>query len=190
MNAESENLLQLSLISVTYAVDMRFCALILLFPTLVAAGEIFTRDGVTDGDTFYLAPRAMADDDPVLQSWVTYSLMRSTCKLKMGGDLPSRNSSFDCEFRARRHLAISWDEKRQADPDLAHHYLDAVVQVLDEGFLAEYVVHYHGKRHWQVPEGLRIDEFARFRREHLRKHKPRTRLIGSWNYATKTSGAD
>ena len=76
----------------------------------------------------------------------------------------------------------------QEDPDLSHPYLDAVLRVLDDGFLAEYVTHYHGKRHWTLPDGLRVDAFRDYRREHLQDHKPRTRIIGSWNYASR-SGA-
>lgn len=159
---------------------MRFVALLALFPLIASAGEIFTRDGLTDGDTFYLAPQAMSDSDPVLQSWVTFSLIRSTCKLEMGGDNPAMNSSFDCEYRARRHLVDSWEEKR--GPDSKDAYLDALREVDFAGFLAEYLVHYHGKNHWVLPDGLRLDEFKRWRRENLRHHKPETRVIGSWNY--------
>jgi hypothetical protein len=60
-----------------------------LFPFLLLVAcnsEIYTRDGVTDGDSFYLAPQAFQDDDPVLQSWVAYSLMKSACQLDIGGE--------------------------------------------------------------------------------------------------------
>ena len=46
---------------------------------------VFVVDGVTDGDTFHLAERAMTNDDPVLQSWVAYSLANSVCQLDVGG---------------------------------------------------------------------------------------------------------
>ncbi|MDH3835039.1 MAG: hypothetical protein OES34_12915, partial [Nitrosopumilus sp.] len=59
--------------------------------------EIYVRDGVTDGDTFYLAPVASVDTDPALQSWVAYSLAKSVCQLELGGDNPARQSSYDCE---------------------------------------------------------------------------------------------
>ena len=68
-------------------------------------GEIYVRDGVTDGDTFFLAERAMADGDPAYQSWVRYSLARSACQLQLGGDNPARQSSFECELSARRMLS-------------------------------------------------------------------------------------
>jgi hypothetical protein len=156
----------------------------------LAAGEVYVRDGVTDGDTFYLADSALHDDDPVLQSWVSYSLTRSTCQLQIGGDNPARASSFECEFIARRHLIESWREKRDHDathddssPD--HEYLDALLSVDEAGFLAEYVAHYFSRRSWQLPDDLRTREFHEWRRVHLRRHEPQTRLIGSWNYAHK-----
>ena len=92
MNSAFANWIQVSLISVKYARTMRYLALLVLFPVIASGGEIYTRDGVTDGDTFYLAPRAWADDDPVLQSWVAYSLMKSTCQLEIGGDNPARKA--------------------------------------------------------------------------------------------------
>ena len=167
--------------------NMRIFALFLLLPSIASAGEIFTRDGVTDGDTFYLAPLATADDDPALQSWVTFSLMRSTCKLKMGGENPAHNSSFDCEFDARRELVIAWEEHRQQDPQLRNPYLDQLADVYAAGYLGEYTAHYFGKRHWVLPDWLRDDEFTAWRRANLARHKPITRLIGSWNYHDKVA---
>ena len=48
--------------------------LFMLLGIVACNGEIYLRDGVTDGDTFYLANRTLADSDPALQSWASYSL--------------------------------------------------------------------------------------------------------------------
>ena len=144
--------------------------------------EIYTRDGVTDGDSFYLAPRAYQDDDPVLQSWVAYSLMKSTCQLEVGGAIPSRASDFGCEFTARRHLVETWDEQRLENSDISDDYLDDLIAVRDAGYLDEYTVRYFGRPDWQVPVEVQVDDFRRWQRLHLRGHKPQTRLIGSWGY--------
>lgn len=160
----------------------------------VSGGEVYLRDGVTDGDTFYLADSALHDDDPVLQSWVSYSLTRSACQLQIGGENPARASSFECEFTARRHLLESWREKRDlpemrdaGNPD--HEYLDALSSVDEAGFLAEYVARYFDRKSWRLPENLRTQEFLEWRRVHLRGHRPQTRLIGSWNYAHKVGSS-
>ncbi len=153
---------------------------ILLAMAVGCDGRIYVRDGVTDGDTFYLADRALTDDDPALQSWVTYSLAKSACQLEIGGEVPSRVNSYECELSARSLLVESWLEKREEPGDP---YLDALVSVRDEGFLDEYVVHYLGHRDWQVPAEVNIDAFHAWRRQHLRGHRPTTRIIGSWNYA-------
>lgn len=179
---ENANLLQVSLIHVTYAATMRFLGLMLLFPLVASGGEIYTRDGVTDGDTFYLAPSALTNDDPAYQSWVTYSLMKSTCQLEIGGENPARASSFDCEFRARHHLVNAWKEKRQQNQTIADEYLDDLSKVQEAGFLAEYTTRFFGKKHWERPDGLRVDEFKAWRKQHLRGHRPMTRITGSWNY--------
>ena len=167
---------------VTYALNMRFLALLTLLPLAAFGSEIYTRDGVTDGDTFYLAPQAYMDDDPVLQSWVAYSLMRSTCQLDIGGKNPARNSSYGCEFTARQHLLNAWVEQRAEHESAANGYLDNLLRVREAGFLDEYVVRYFGRQHWQVPVEVRVDEFRAWQRKNLRGHRPVTRIIGSWNY--------
>ena len=167
---------------VTYPAIMRILLLFLLFPVLVTASEIYTRDGVTDGDTFYLAPSAFSNDDPAFQSWVAYSLMKSTCQLEIGGENPARAESFKCEFTARRHLINAWEEKNSVNQGLTDEYLDALGAVNEAGFLAEYTAHYFGKKDWQLPEGIRTGAFREWRKGNLRGHRPKTRIIGSWNY--------
>jgi len=161
---------------------MRILVLLSLLPMVALGGEIFTQDGVTDGDTFYLAPQAYSDDDPVLQSWVAYSLMKSACQLEIGGGNPARNSTYGCEFTARQHLVEAWEKQRTEHPDASDGYLDSLLRVRDAGLLDEYTVHYFGKSQWQVPVEVRVEQFRAWKRENLRGHKPSTRIIGSWNY--------
>lgn len=161
---------------------MRIPAIFLLLALGACNTSIYTRDGVTDGDTFFLAPYAYSDDDPVLQSWVAYSLMKSTCQLELGGDNPARNSDYGCEFTARRHLLDAWERQRAEHPLASDRYLDALLVVRDAGFLDEYTVRYFGREHWQVPAEVRPGEFREWQRRHLPRHRPQTRLIGSWNY--------
>lgn len=160
-----------------------FLAPIALLGLAACNNEIYVRDGVTDGDTFYLAPTAWADDDPALQSWVAYSLMKSTCQLETGGTPPSRANSYGCEFSARTALVETWDEKKAGNPEITDRYLDALLRVRRAGFLDEYTVHYLGRKHWQVPAEVDLRAFADWRKDNLRRHRVRTRLIGSWGYA-------
>ena len=156
--------------------------LLAAFGLAACNSEIYVRDGVTDGDTFYLAPTAYSDDDPAQQAWVTYSLMKSACQLELGGDPPSRASSYGCEFSARTALLDTWHEQQAQDPLIRDKYLDALARVQDAGFLDEYTAHYFGRDHWQVPAELQHDRFHAWRKQHLRRHKARTRIIGSWGY--------
>lgn len=185
---EIANLLQVSLIGMTYAAIMRFLGFLMLFPIVAGGSEIYTRDGVTDGDTFYLTPSAFNNNDPAFQSWVTYSLMKSTCQLEIGGENPARASSFDCELRSRRHLVNAWSEKQQQNQQITDDYLDILAAVQAAGFLGEYTARFFGKKHWLLPEGLRVAEFRGWRKEHLRGHRPQTRITGSWNYKDIVSG--
>lgn len=162
----------------------RMAALILPLLLLAAcSNEIYLRDGVTDGDTFYLAPQALVDDDPVVQSWTSYSLTLSACKLGLGGDNPARASSFDCERLGRRHLVETWQEQRLQHGEVTNAYLDALTALHDAGWLDEYVAHYHHRDGWQLPETTDTDAFLAWRRQHQPSFRPETRLIGSWNYA-------
>lgn len=165
-----------------------------LFTILAAAlslvgcnGEIYLRDGVTDGDTFYLAERAMADHDPAFQSWVRYSLARSACQLQLGGPNPARASSFDCELHARRLLVAAWAEKQAIDPALHDAYLDDLRRIQEAGLLDEYVADHFGERSWAIPANLDLRTWQRWSREHLRDHKSETRITGSWNYGRNVS---
>lgn len=161
------------------------------FATLLAgcASDVYLRDGVTDGDTFYLSQRALAEDDPAYQSWVLYSLVLSTCQLETGGDNPARATSYDCELRARRNLVEAWREKQALDPELSNRYLDSLATVASAGFLAEYVAHYHARKEWTLPGDLDMSGFSDWRRDHLAGHRSRTDLTGSWNYARNTAAA-
>ena len=161
---------------------------IFLAAALLAAGchpGVYVRDGVTDGDTFYLARRAYAEHDPVLQSWVTYSLIRSTCQIRIGGENPARASTYNCEYKARQYLLDSWLER----PVRGDAYLDTLLAVREAGFLEEYTVYYFGKDSWQVPVEVDMDmeAFRDWQRVHLKRHRPETRLIGSWGYSRPTS---
>jgi len=161
---------------------------LMLLPFLLLAAcnsEIYTRDGVTDGDSFYLAPHAFQDDDPVLQSWVAYSLMKSTCQLEIGGPNPARVSDYGCEFTARQHLVETWEEQRSQHPGASNAYLDDLLAVREAGFLDEYTVRYFGKKNWQVPAEVRVPDFRRWQRQHLKRHRPQTRIIGSWGYGKR-----
>ncbi|MDH3351773.1 MAG: hypothetical protein OEM60_02425 [Gammaproteobacteria bacterium] len=156
-----------------------FIALVL---TAGCNSEIYVRDGVTDGDTFYLAPVAVVDTDPALQSWVAYSLVKSVCQLELGGDNPARQSSYGCEFTARTVLVDAWAEQRAQDPDISDAYLDELLAVREAGYLDEYTAYYFRRNNWQVPEEVDVDEFTEWRRRHLRRHRPQTRVIGYWGY--------
>lgn len=149
------------------------------------SGEVYVRDGVTDGDTFYLARRAVTDGDPAYQSWVRYSLARSTCQLQLGGENPARESSFDCELASRRLLADAWRENAgllAEDP-----YLDELLIVDDAGYLEEYVAEAFRRRHWTLPDDLDRRGYRRWMRATLPDHRPETLITGSWNYARKAS---
>jgi hypothetical protein len=166
---------------------MRFVFLLLTLGLHGCNGDVFTREGVTDGDTFYLAPTALTDQDPVLQSWVTYSLIKSTCQLQLGGRNPARAGSFACECDARRHLAATWAAKKLNYQPLADKYLDALVRVSNAGFMPEYTAQYFSKHGWQRPENLRMAAFKTWRRQHLRRHRVQTRIIGSWGFSKTTA---
>ncbi len=157
---------------------------VLLAACLVAGcnNEIYVRDGVTDGDTFYLAPRALEDDDPALQAWVAYSLMKSACQLEIGSDNPARSNSYGCEFSARLALVDSWEEQLAEDMSARDAYLDALLHVRRAGLLDEYTVYYFGEDDWLVPAEVDIAKFRRWKRQNLGQHRPQTEIVGSWNY--------
>ena len=169
--------------------DMQIRIFLAIAPWLLGGcnGDIYVRDGVTNGDTFYLSMVAVADDDPALQSWVRYSLAKSTCQLTIGGDNPARNSSYDCELTARRHLVEAWQEKLADGTGGEERYLNELALIADQGYLDEYVAHHFRKRHWDYPDNLQLSEYRRWEKRVLPRHEPQTRLTGSWNYAARVA---
>lgn len=142
--------------------------------------RIYVQDGVTDGDRFSVPPYAYASSDPVLQSWVAYGLARSVCQLEIGGPNPARNQAFECELVAREALIARW----QQSPSLADPYLEQLSVTAEAGYLEEYVWHYLRRREWTRPDDLDLAGFTAWRNEALpRRHRPETRIIGSWGYA-------
>lgn len=167
---------------------LQTAASLLLAAALLAAcnGRVYTKDGVTDGDTFYLPEEVLENDDPVLQSWVAYSLALSTCKLAMGGENPAHNSSLRCELEARDILADTWRGYQAADSNLNHPYLDKLVQVDDNESLLEYVwTQLRPPRGWDRPKGMDTRGFLKWMKEFWPDHEPQTRIIGSWNYTAE-----
>jgi hypothetical protein len=80
-------------------------------------------------------------------------------------------------------LVDTWDRKRRLDSEIEDKYLDTLLAVREAGFLDEYTVRYFGRKEWQVPIEVDVDEFRRWRRKNLPRHKPQTLITGSWNYA-------
>lgn len=140
--------------------------------------QVYNFGGEGRGQAFHVPVAAVKNDSAIVQSWIAYSLARSTCKLEIGGPLPSANDSFDCEFRPRRVLAERW-AGRIDSPD-TDEYLDEVAQVRRDGFLKEYVWHFFRQRDWVQPEGLAMARFQAYRRSQLVWHRPKTRVIGYW----------
>ncbi len=181
---------QAALIDCAYIGRMlRFCSIAACVLLGACHSDIYVRDGVTDGDTFYLAQEAMFDPDPALQSWVAYSLIKSTCQLEIGGDNPARASSYGCELTARQHLLDAWSEQQAKDPGVRDDYLDTLTSVRDAGHLDEYVVYYFGSRHWQVPAEVDMRRFRHWQERNLRQHRASTRIVGSWNYRDRVAEA-
>ena len=145
--------------------------------------EIYVRDGVTDGNKYSISHQTILNDDPVLQSWLTYNLSKSVCQLEIGGDNPARANSYGCELSSRIMLLETWQEKRIENPQLDNEYLDTLTRVDEAAYLDEYVVHYFGKKGWFVPAEVDEKSFRIWRRKHLAGHKSYTRMVGTWVYS-------
>ena len=167
---------------------MRFLLAATALTMAACNGEIYVRDGVTDGDTFYLADRALVDDDPVLQSWVSYSLAVSACQLMNGGENPARASSFDCEVQARQVMLDTWREKQAIDRSVADPYLDDLEIIDNAGFLGEHVARHFANQGWDIPGDLEIRAYRDWARDVIPGHDAETRSGGDENSARPAIG--
>jgi hypothetical protein len=169
----------------TSAWPLLFAAILLVAGALGCGGlQVYNFGGEGRGQAFHVPAAAAMNESAIVQSWIAYSLTRSTCKLEIGGEQPSANHSYECELRPRRVLAKRWAERMDSpDTDAA---LDLMVRVDQAGLLEEYVWHYFQRDGWVRPEGLEMERFDRFRRAELGWHRPTTRLIGYWTSGRST----
>jgi len=54
-------------------------------------------------------------------------------------------------------------------------YLDGLSKTLDNQFIREYVWTFHRREQWEKPDGLKLDEFEKFKKQELKNHKPQTK---------------
>lgn len=159
----------------------RLVAFVLAASTFALIGcgvQVYNFGGAGRGTKFILPPGPAQSRSAVIQSWVAYSLALSTCQLEMGGELPSSNTSFDCERRARKVLIERWQGR--LNPSEMDDYLDELASVQTADLLGEYVWVFLRERSWQRPQGLDLERFGKWRRQHLGWHRPKTRIIGYW----------
>ena len=123
------------------------CLLLWVLGLSGCALQIYNLGGSGRGKDFYLPAGAAMNPDPVVQSWIAYSLSRSTCQLEMGGESPSTNSSFECELRSRRVLLDRWMGRE--DTTVRDAYLDLLVRIRAEQLLGDYVWVYLRPRSWR-----------------------------------------
>jgi hypothetical protein len=154
----------------------------LLLLVTACGGDVYVRDGLGDGNTFALSNNAFESTDPATQSWVSYSLIRSTCQLRNGSANPARTSTFNCEVTSRRHLLDKWTEQKEQFPGASDEYLDTLTAVQQADFLSEYVVRFFRQENWQLPADLKTFEFRQWSVEYLPEHFPQTNMTGTWSF--------
>lgn len=182
----------------SYATSRAAITLIGLVGLVTGCGvQVYDWGDGGSGTQFHVPAEAALNKSPIVQSWIAYSLAKSTCQLQIGGDLPAQNSSFKCELRPREVLVRRWATRNEikTDPSATDseaapppssleieqdEYLDLLVRVEEAGFLEEYVWYFFQKRDWPQPEWLELHDFESWRGEHLPWHRPQTRLIGYW----------
>ena len=163
------------------------CLLLSLVLALTAcSGEIYLRDGVTDGDTFYLARRATADPDPVLQSWVSYSLTISACQLQSGSPNPARATSFDCELSATAQPVVDLaGEKSARSGSWPMPILTISTSLKPQVFCASTSPAVSSAATGRSRRTSTSGPIAAGRGNTCAATEPETHITGSWNYARR-----
>lgn len=117
--------------------------------------------------------------DDILAAWMGYGLARANWirdRFSEGKlDINAHQPAFDEELRARETMAKIWKELKETAPENKDPYLDAVAAVYDAGYLSEYVWVYLKRDNWnKQPKGLKLDEFAKWRKKNLALHQAQT----------------
>lgn len=117
--------------------------------------------------------------DRVTGAWMGYAGARSAwidAYFERYPDAIHYAYSHEEELNARKALVETWRTLKAKSPGLGDSYLDTLLRVQADGFLAEYVWYYLRDPQWHdVPASLRMAEFGSWRRAHLKGHRPETR---------------
>ena len=79
---------------------------------------------------------------------------------------------FDREHSARKSMILIWEELRNNKTVPDSSYLAELLQVCHDGFLKEYIWHFHRKEEWKEPKKLYLGGFKEYRMTKLTGHKP------------------
>jgi hypothetical protein len=112
------------------------------------------------------------------QAWLAHTLSRVAYvedHRKEYPWIPGRlKPSFEEEVNARQASIQIWKEMGEKDRSLRDTYFDAMVRVLDTGFLREYVWSNHRRTYWKKPADLREGRFKNWAQKNLKDHRPET----------------
>ncbi|MGM0574352.1 MAG: hypothetical protein ACQEXJ_01280 [Myxococcota bacterium] len=138
-------------------------------------GKPTTLDELREDPKFLVHPDLAEEPEPVAKAWAAYAVGRLVGRHSLEEEATASLPYLE-EWLARRALARSWKQQREAGEADAEPYLDALVEVLDAGFLEAYTVFFFASPGWTVPSAQRIEleGFLRWAREHLQPHEPKT----------------
>lgn len=118
-------------------------------------------------------------DKPTGVVWLSYALARADYWRRSGRSLTGAGElepGFAEELGARRSALEAYRAARAKTPGLRSAYWDALAQVEQAGFLAEYVWTYLRQGDWTAgEEPAELARFDAWRRVHLGHHRPETR---------------
>lgn len=102
-----------------------------------------------------VATDASGNERPVeyQSAWLVYATARGAALAELQQRQSSNRSADDflIEYRGREQLARFWQEARQDAETEADAYLDKLVEIVEAGYLGEYVIFAFGRPGWTVP---------------------------------------
>jgi tetratricopeptide (TPR) repeat protein len=133
----------------------------------------------TSQNTTYLDESVLKGPGGTLTAWITYGIARHMYRDDEYFKINSRSTAYQYTFAeevfARKLMACVWPTIKKDNPGIVDNYLDKLADIMNAGFLPEYVWSYLWVAEWGTPPvSLKLKEFSEWKEVHLKGHHVET----------------
>ena len=121
---------------------------------------------------------SLQEDKLARTAWGVYGSIKAQWKtgeyFKQHPEVIDKNSLFEEEYHARESMIVVWKVLQENNSN-GNTYLNTLLEVVNAGFLREYIWNFISNDDWLKPNDLKLEEFSEWLSiNNLNKHQPKT----------------